>query len=124
MREVFGYDTRMLSKDEIDSQYVRDADSCGAMHEAEGIGIHPLKLAFAYLRQLRELGVKVHPSSPVLGVKTIKGVHHLRTPNGTVRARCGFCHRRLHQQRPAQEPGLKDHADLVQLTGDATADAG
>ena len=86
MREVFGYDTRMLSKDEIDSQYVRDADSCGAMHEAEGIGIHPLKLAFAYLRQLRELGVKVHPSSPVLGVKTIKGVHHLRTPNGTVRA--------------------------------------
>ena len=30
------------------------------MHEPDGIGVHPLKLAFAYLRAARELGVKVH----------------------------------------------------------------
>ena len=42
-------------------------------------------------RKARELGVKVHPASPVLGVETRNGVHHLRTPGGTVRARAvGF----------------------------------
>lgn len=87
MREVFGYDARMLSPEELRRDYVNDADSHGAMHEPDGIGVHPLKLAFGYLRKARELGVKVHPASPVLGVETRNGVHHLRTPGGTVRAR-------------------------------------
>ena len=87
MREVFGYDARMLSRDELAEQYVNDADGCGAMHEKEGIGIHPLKLAYGYLRAARALGVKLHPASPVLGIEKRNGVHHLRTPNGTVRAR-------------------------------------
>ena len=91
MREVFGYDTRMLSPDEVRSQYVNDAESFGALHEPDGIGVHPLKLAFAYLRAARKLGVKVHPASPVTGFETKNGVHHLKTPGGTVRARAvGF----------------------------------
>ena len=91
MREVFGYDTRMLTREEVGEQYVRDADSHGAMHEKEGIGVHPLKLAHGYLRLARALGVKVHPASPVLGVQTRGGVHYLKTPGGTVRARAlGF----------------------------------
>ncbi|MEY4975379.1 MAG: hypothetical protein RIQ97_574 [Pseudomonadota bacterium] len=87
MRDVFGYDTRMLSAQEVRQQYVNDAETYGALHEPDGIGVHPLKLAFGYLRKARELGVKVHPSSPVLGMQTINGVHHLQTPGGTVRAR-------------------------------------
>ena len=87
MRDVFGYDTRMLSAQEVREQYVNDAEPYGALHEPDGIGVHPLKLAFGYLRKARELGVKVHPSSPVLGMQTINGVHHLQTPGGTVRAR-------------------------------------
>ncbi len=87
MRDVFGYDTRMLSAQEVREQYVNDAETYGALHEPDGIGVHPLKLAFGYLRKARELGVKVHPSSPVLGMQTINGVHHLQTPGGTVRAR-------------------------------------
>ena len=91
MREVFGYDTHILSTDEVHRRYVRDAETFGAMHEPDGIGVHPLKLAFGYLRKARELGVKVHPASPVLGFETRGGVHHLRTPGGTVRARAvGF----------------------------------
>jgi glycine/D-amino acid oxidase-like deaminating enzyme len=91
MREVFGYDTRMLTREEVGEQYVKDADSCGAMHEKEGIGVHPLKLAFGYLRAARALGVKVHPASPVTGFATRGGVHYLQTPGGTVRARAvGF----------------------------------
>lgn len=87
MREVFGYDTRILSPQEVREQYVNDAESFGAMHEPDGIGVHPLKLAFGYLRMARELGVKVHPASPVQGMETRNGVHLLRTPGGTVRAR-------------------------------------
>jgi glycine/D-amino acid oxidase-like deaminating enzyme len=92
LREVFGYDTHLLSRGEVAERYVKDADCHGAMHEAEGVGVHPLKLAHGYLRAARALGVKVHPASPVLGVETINGVHHLRTPGGTVRTRAvGFC---------------------------------
>ena len=91
MREVFGYDTRMLSAAEVREQYVDDADSHGALHEPDGIGVHPLKLAFGYIRLARSLGVKIHPASPVVGMETRNGVHYLKTPGGTVRARAvGF----------------------------------
>jgi glycine/D-amino acid oxidase-like deaminating enzyme len=91
MREVFGYDTHILSADELRRRWVDDAEGFGAMHEPDGIGVHPLKLAFGYLRAARALGVKVHPASPVIGCETRNGVHHLRTPGGTVRARAvGF----------------------------------
>jgi len=91
MRDVFGYDTKMLSKSDVKEQYVNDAESYGAMHEPDGIGVHPLKLAFGYLRMARELGVKMHPASPVLDMETRNGVHYLRTPGGVVKARAvGF----------------------------------
>lgn len=91
LREVFGYDTRMLTREEVAGQYVKDADCRGAMHEPDGIGVHPLKLAHGYLRLARSLGAKVHPASPVIGFETRNGVHYLRTPGGTVRARAvGF----------------------------------
>lgn len=91
MRDVFGYDARMLSVDEVRRDYVDDADCRGAMHEPDGVGVHPLKLAFGYLRKARELGVKVHPASPVISMETRNGVHYLRTPGGTVKARAvGF----------------------------------
>ena len=35
MREVFGYDTHMLSAAEVQSRYVRDAECFGALHEPE-----------------------------------------------------------------------------------------
>lgn len=87
MRDVFGYDTRMLSPQEVRDEYVNDAESFGALHEPDGIGVHPLKLAFGYLRMARALGVKVHPASPVIGMETRNGVHYLKTPGGTVKAR-------------------------------------
>jgi glycine/D-amino acid oxidase-like deaminating enzyme len=91
MREVFGYDARMLTTAEVHSQYVKDAETFGALHEPDGIGVHPLRLAYGYLRRARALGAKVHPASPVIGFETRGGVHHLRTPGGTVRARAvGF----------------------------------
>ncbi len=87
MRETFGYTTRMLSAEEVRHKYVDEREQCGAMFEAEGVGIHPLKFTFGLIRKARALGVKVHPGSPVQGWETKDGVHHIRTPGGVVRAR-------------------------------------
>ncbi|MEO6030732.1 MAG: FAD-binding oxidoreductase [Burkholderiaceae bacterium] len=87
MRETFGYATRMLSMDEVRRDYCDEREAAGAMHEAEGVGIHPLKFTFGLIRKARALGVTVHPASPVQGWETKGGVHHLHTPGGVVRAR-------------------------------------
>ncbi len=104
LREVFKYDARIFDADTVRREYVDDKEAAGAMHELEGIGIHAGKLAFGYLRRARELGVKVHPSSPVTGWETRNGVHYLRTPGGIVRARAvgvatgGYTSQSLHPQ--------------------------
>ena len=87
MREVFGYDARILTAETVRREYVDDAETAGALHEPDGIGVHPLKLAYGYLAKARSLGATVHPASPVVGFETREGIHHLRTPGGTVRAR-------------------------------------
>ncbi|HEX7388271.1 MAG TPA: FAD-binding oxidoreductase [Castellaniella sp.] len=87
MHDVFGYDTKMLTREELWERYAEDHEAVGALHEPDGVGIHPLKLAFQYIRRLRELGVKIYTASPVLGWETVGSVHHLRTPGGIVRAR-------------------------------------
>lgn len=87
MRDTFGYATRMMGVEEVRRDYCDEREACGAMFEAEGVGIHPLKFTFGLMRKARELGVKVHTSSPVQGWETINGVHHLRTPGGIVRAK-------------------------------------
>lgn len=87
LREVFGYDTRMLTSAELREHYVHDHEAVGALHEQEGVGIHPMKLAYGYVKLAREAGVRIHTSSPVLGWESRGGSHYLRTPGGTVRAR-------------------------------------
>jgi glycine/D-amino acid oxidase-like deaminating enzyme len=87
MNETFGYATRMLSAEEIRRDYCDERETAGGLLEAEGVGIHPLKFTFGLIRQARALGASIHPGSPVQGWQTIGGVHHLRTPGGTVRAK-------------------------------------
>ncbi|MEO7127786.1 MAG: FAD-dependent oxidoreductase, partial [Rhodoferax sp.] len=87
MCETFGYKTRMLSAEEVRRDYCDERETAGAMLEAEGVGVHPLKLTFGLIRKARSLGVKIHTASPVQGWETRGGVHYLRTPGGTVRAK-------------------------------------
>ena len=87
MRETFGYRTRMMSADEVRRDYCDEREMAGAMFEAEGVGIQPLKFTFGMIRKARALGAKIHPASPVQGWRTVGGIHHLQTPGGTVRAR-------------------------------------
>ena len=86
LRDVFGYDTRILGAGDLHSDFVKDAEAAGAMHEPDGIGVHPVKLAQGVLRMARALGVKVHPASPLLRYETRNGVHQLVTPGATLRA--------------------------------------
>jgi taurine dehydrogenase large subunit len=87
LNRVFGYGSRILSREELHEEYVRDQEAAGAMHEPDGTSIHAAKLAFGYQNLARSLGAKIHPASPVLGWRTKNGVHHLTTPAGIVRAR-------------------------------------
>src|SRR3546814_3817371 len=74
MKEVFGYNTHILSRADLHVRYVCDPEAAGALHEPDGVGVHPLKLAFGYLRTARALGVKIHPAGPVLGGEPVGGV--------------------------------------------------
>lgn len=84
---VFGYATRMVGPDELSRDWLRETDAVGALHEPLGIGIHPAKFAFSYLKAARAAGARVHPASPVLGIERAGGTFLVRTPGGTVKAR-------------------------------------
>lgn len=131
MKDVFGYDTRMLSRQELHEDFAADQEAAGALLEPDGVGVHPLKLAFGYIRKARALGVKIHPASPVLGWETINGVHHLRTPGGTVRARRvavatgGYTPKGLHKSLTGKiMPILSNSMVTRVLTPEERAEAG
>lgn len=87
LNDTFGYGARMISRDELHDQHVRDQEAAGALWEPDGTCIHAGKLAFGYINMARRLGAKIHTASPVMGWTIKDGVHHLTTPGGTVRAR-------------------------------------
>ncbi|PIE09062.1 MAG: FAD-dependent oxidoreductase [Rhodobacterales bacterium] len=104
LRDTFGYGAKTLSRAELHERAVCDMEAQGAMWEPDGVGVHAARLAFGYLRVARELGAKVHVDSPVTHWETRGGVHHLRTPGGTVRAKrvavatAGYAQRGLHRK--------------------------
>ncbi|WP_336744216.1 FAD-binding oxidoreductase [Aureimonas altamirensis] len=87
LNNSFGYRSRIVSRAEVQADFVNDAEAAGAMYEPDGMGIHAAKLAFGYQTLARRLGARVHPGSPVIGWESSGNVHRLRTPGGTVRAR-------------------------------------
>ena len=103
-REVFGYDPRLLTAEELHRDYCDERDAVGAMLESQGIGIHPMKFAYGLINQARALGVKFHPASPVQNWSTVGGEQLLQTPGSTVRAKrvavCtgGYTGQGLHPQ--------------------------
>jgi gamma-glutamylputrescine oxidase len=87
MREVFGYQTRMLTQTQLREEFCNEQEAKGALYEPEGVGVHPLKLAFGYQRLARSLGVRIHTASPVMSWAKRDGFHYLQTPGGVVRTR-------------------------------------
>ncbi|WP_420133311.1 NAD(P)/FAD-dependent oxidoreductase [Rhodopseudomonas sp.] len=87
LRNTFGEQTSVIGGDQLRSDYLNEAEAVGAVLEPLGTGVHPAKLAFGYQQMARDLGVKVHPASPVASIQQQGGKLHLRTPGGVVRAR-------------------------------------
>ena len=77
---VFGYATRMVAREELAADWVKEEGAAGALHEPLGTGIHAAKLAFGYLNLARSLGVRVHPGSPVTAVEKTGTGFRLTTP--------------------------------------------
>ena len=131
LRDSFGYDAHMLSRDELHETVVLDREAQGAMWEPDGTGIHAAKLAFGYLRAARELGAEVHTDSPVQDWDYRDGIHHLRTPGGTVRARrvavatAAYAPRSLHPRlRDRLMPIMSNSIVTRVLTADELAQTG
>ncbi|MGA0832774.1 MAG: NAD(P)/FAD-dependent oxidoreductase, partial [Polynucleobacter sp.] len=87
MRDIFGYQTRILDRMQLQEEFCHDQEACGALYEPEGVGVHPLKLAYGYQRLARSLGVKIHTGSPVIAWSQRNGKHCLETPGGKVHAK-------------------------------------
>jgi taurine dehydrogenase large subunit len=125
---VFGYRTRMLGPEELRRDWLDEAGAVGALHEPLGIGIHPAKFAFGYLKAARAAGARVHPSSPVLGIDRDGAGFRVRTPHGTVRARAvaiatgGYTSQGLHPRlRSRIMPILSNSLVTRPLTQDEIA---
>ena len=41
MKEAFGYQTCMLSREQLHEEYVADQEAAGALLEPDGVGVHP-----------------------------------------------------------------------------------
>ena len=39
MREIFGYQTRMLTRSQLQEEFCHDQEACGALYEPEGVGV-------------------------------------------------------------------------------------
>ena len=87
LNEVFGYQSRIIGRDELHCDHVHDREAHGALWEPDGTCIHAAKLAFGYVKLARRLGAKIHPGSPVMGWECRDGVHYLKTPGGIVRTK-------------------------------------
>ena len=86
MRDVFGYETRMLSAEELRSDYFDEAEACGACPRGQGASRQPGAGGRDAQRRALPEDARRHGARPGRGLR----------------------HRRLHQQRPASEPGLQD----------------
>lgn len=86
MEREFGYQTELLSADQIKADYFDSQDAYGAIRFNDCYGINPLKLAWGYQQKAQELGATIFTNSPVTSWHTEKNKQLLETPQGQVRA--------------------------------------
>jgi len=87
-QQMFGYDVQVLTRQELQQNYMADENAFGAIRYQDGFGLNPLKLAWGYQRLAREAGAKVHTSTPISFVEqqASKGVL-LKSPQGMIKAK-------------------------------------
>lgn len=125
LNSQFGYPAKILSRDQLHRDYVKDQEAAGALYEPDGTCVHAGKLAFGYQNLARKLGAKIHVSSPVLRWEKVGSLYHVHTPKGIVRtakialATAGYTSRNLHDvTRNRLMPILSNSIVTRQLTDD------
>jgi gamma-glutamylputrescine oxidase len=103
-RNIFGLDSRLLGKAELERDYLVSTEAHGAVLHAEGFALHAMKYARGLARAAQKHGAELHAASPVSEWSRDGKRHLLRTPGGTVRARQvviagnGYTGDRLHRR--------------------------
>jgi glycine/D-amino acid oxidase-like deaminating enzyme len=87
MNELFGLDSQVLSKADLDSGYLASREAHGAVLHKDGFALHALKYARGLARAALSKGAVIHGASPVIDWRRDGASHLLRTPGGTVRTR-------------------------------------
>ena len=83
----FGLDAKLLSKADLERDYLVSREAHGALLHPEGFALHAMKLARGVARAAQRHGAILHGASPVTGWRREGKRHLLTTPGGTVRAR-------------------------------------
>jgi len=87
MNELFGLDSQVLSKADLDGSYLASREAHGALLHKDGFSLHALKYARGLARAALSKGAVIHGASPVTDWRRDGRLHLLRTPSGTVRAK-------------------------------------
>ena len=87
MNQLFGLDSQILSKSDLDGGYLASREAHGAILHKEGFALHALKYARGLARAALAKGAVIHDASPVTEWRRDGRLHLLRTPRGSVRAR-------------------------------------
>lgn len=82
---VYGYPLTRIGADEV-AQWIASARFHGGVHDPRSGHLHPLKYCLGLARAAAGAGVRLHESTPVLGLQPGREPA-LRTPQGEVRAR-------------------------------------
>jgi glycine/D-amino acid oxidase-like deaminating enzyme len=86
MQQEFGYQTELLSAEQIKAEYFDSQDAFGAIRFNDCYGINPLKLAWGYQQKAQQLGATIYTNSPVTDWRTEQQKQILHTPQGLVKA--------------------------------------
>lgn len=87
LRELFGYETELLQRADLEARYLASREAHGALLHPEGFALHALRYARGLARAAQRHGAHLHGASPVIGWDREGDRHLLRTAQGTVRAR-------------------------------------
>jgi len=83
----FGLPVRLMSRNEVAESSYDSTEQFGALHNAVGFGLHPLRLARGLAIAAARHGAKLHGNSHVVGWEKEGAWHRLETQTGSVRAR-------------------------------------
>lgn len=82
LKNSFGYETEIVSRDRLRSDYIDSTEAHGGIIYPDGFGLHPMKYTRGLGRAAIKHGTTVHTSSPVLSWTKQGTKHVLRTPKG------------------------------------------